>query len=77
MSRILCSLHSILLSDTSNKESSWTPRTEPASLMILLILLASAALSLLPQPPQEIELTLALLEDSLSVLGPVQVVVQV
>ena len=49
LSRILCSLHSILLSDTSTKESSWTPRTEPAFLMILLILLVSAALSLLPQ----------------------------
>ena len=49
LSRILCSLHSILLSDTTTKESSWTPRTEPAFLMILLILLASAVLSLLPQ----------------------------
>ena len=48
LSRILCSLHSILLSDTT-KESSWTPRMEPAFLMILLILPASAALSLLPQ----------------------------
>lgn len=49
LSTVLRTSHSIFLFDTTIKESSSTPRTEPVILMSLLILLASNPLNLLSQ----------------------------
>lgn len=68
----------MLLSDTATKESSSTPK--PALLMSLLILLdpqQGAADTEWAESPQRVESVLAPLVCSLSVLHPVQFVVQV
>ncbi len=59
LSMILRSWRSILLADTTTKGSSSTPRTQPAFLISLLILLPLTAFTLLPQHTAARKISLA------------------